>query len=40
VLTQLAFLVGCGEDNIVKGETHGMAQMGGPVISKFSCGNV
>jgi indolepyruvate ferredoxin oxidoreductase alpha subunit len=40
VLTQLAFLAGYGEDNIVKGETHGMAQMGGPVISTFSCGNV
>ena len=40
VLTQLAFLAGYGEQNIVKGETHGMAQMGGPVISTFSCGNV
>jgi indolepyruvate ferredoxin oxidoreductase alpha subunit len=40
VLTQLAFLAGYGDDNIVKGETHGMAQMGGPVISTFSCGKV
>ena len=38
VLTQLAFLAGYGETNIVKGETHGMAQMGGPVISTFACG--
>lgn len=38
VLTQLAFLAGYDEQNIVKGETHGMAQMGGPVISTFSCG--
>jgi hypothetical protein len=29
VLTQLAFLAGYGEQNIIKGETHGMAQMGG-----------
>jgi indolepyruvate ferredoxin oxidoreductase, alpha subunit len=40
VLTQLAFLSGYGEENIVKGETHGMAQMGGPVISTFACGKV
>ena len=40
VLTQLAFLGGYGEQNIVKGETHGMAQMGGPVISTFACGDV
>jgi indolepyruvate ferredoxin oxidoreductase alpha subunit len=40
VLTQVAFLAGYGEDNIVKGETHGMAQMGGPVISTFACGQV
>ena len=38
VLTQLAFLAGYGDTNVVKGETHGMAQMGGPVISTFSCG--
>jgi indolepyruvate ferredoxin oxidoreductase alpha subunit len=38
VLTQLAFLAGYGDTNVVKGETHGMAQMGGPVISTFGCG--
>lgn len=40
VLTQMAFIAGYGETNVVKGETHGMAQMGGPVISTFSCGKV
>lgn len=40
VLAQMAFLAGYGKDNIVKGETHGMAQMGGPVISTFGCGKV
>jgi indolepyruvate ferredoxin oxidoreductase, alpha subunit len=38
VLTQLAFLAGYDKQNIIKGETHGMAQMGGPVISTFACG--
>jgi len=38
VLTQLAFLAGYDKENIIKGETHGMAQMGGPVISTFACG--
>ena len=40
VMTKLAYLAGFGESNIVKGETHGMAQMGDPVISTFSCGEV
>ena len=40
VLTQLAQLAGYGASNIVKGDTHGMAQMGGPVISTFACGDV
>jgi indolepyruvate ferredoxin oxidoreductase alpha subunit len=40
VLTQLAFLAGYSANNIIKGETHGMAQMGGPVISTFACGDV
>jgi indolepyruvate ferredoxin oxidoreductase alpha subunit len=40
VLSQLAFLAGYDAKNIAKGETHGMAQMGGPVISTFSCGKV
>ncbi len=39
-LARMAFLAGYGKENIVKGETHGMAQMGGPVISTFGCGNV
>ncbi len=40
VMSQLAFLAGYGKKNIIKGETHGMAQMGGPVISTFACGDV
>ena len=40
VLTQVALLAGYDQTNIVKGETHGMAQMGGPVISTFGCGTV
>jgi len=40
VLTQLALEAGYAESNIVKGDTHGMAQMGGPVISTFGCGAV
>ncbi len=40
VLTRLAFLAGYGDTNVVKAETHGMAQMGGPVISTFACGEV
>jgi indolepyruvate ferredoxin oxidoreductase alpha subunit len=40
VLTQVALHAGYAETNIVKGETHGMAQMGGPVISTFGCGTV
>lgn len=36
VLAELALLAGYPQ--IVKGETHGMAQLGGPVISTFSCG--
>jgi indolepyruvate ferredoxin oxidoreductase alpha subunit len=40
VLTQVALQAGYEEKNIVKGETHGMAQMGGPVISTFGCGTV
>ncbi len=38
VLTKLAFLSGYADSNVIKGETHGMAQMGGPVISTFACG--
>ncbi|MBN1920718.1 MAG: 2-oxoacid:acceptor oxidoreductase family protein, partial [Anaerolineae bacterium] len=40
VLSQLAMLAGYNEKNIIKGETHGMAQMGGPVISTFGCGQI
>ena len=50
VLSQLALLAGYDQpmhgegmgsrSTILKGETHGMAQMGGPVVSTFSCGNV
>jgi indolepyruvate ferredoxin oxidoreductase, alpha subunit len=39
-LSQMAFLSGYGETNIIKGDTHGMAQMGGPVVSTFACGSV
>ena len=36
VLSELALLA--GYENVIKGETHGMAQLGGPVISTFGCG--
>ena len=29
-----------GFTNVIKGETHGMAQLGGPVVSTFGCGDV
>jgi indolepyruvate ferredoxin oxidoreductase, alpha subunit len=38
VLAELAALV--GYRRLVKGETHGMAQLGGAVISTFGCGEV
>jgi indolepyruvate ferredoxin oxidoreductase alpha subunit len=38
VLAEVALRLGAG--NVVKGETHGMAQLGGPVISTFGCGEV
>ena len=40
VLSELALLTPYSETHIVKGDTHGMAQLGGSVISTFSCGNV
>jgi indolepyruvate ferredoxin oxidoreductase alpha subunit len=40
VLTEVALLTQYAGTNIVKGDTHGMAQMGGPVLSTFSCGDV
>ncbi|MBI5477889.1 MAG: 2-oxoacid:acceptor oxidoreductase family protein, partial [Deltaproteobacteria bacterium] len=30
----------CGFSRIIKGETHGMAQLGGAVVSTFACGAV
>jgi indolepyruvate ferredoxin oxidoreductase, alpha subunit len=36
VLAELALR--SGYTNVIKGETHGMAQLGGPVISTFGCG--
>lgn len=38
VLAEMALRTPYSSANIVKGDTHGMAQMGGPVISTFSCG--
>jgi indolepyruvate ferredoxin oxidoreductase alpha subunit len=40
VLSEMALRTPYAGTNIVKGETHGMAQLGGPVISTFSCGAV
>ena len=38
VLAEAALLAGYG--TVLKGETHGMAQLGGAVISTFACGDV
>ena len=38
VLVNVALNLGYGDSNIIKGETHGMAQLGGPVLSTFGCG--
>ncbi|MBN2359424.1 MAG: 2-oxoacid:acceptor oxidoreductase family protein, partial [Deltaproteobacteria bacterium] len=38
VLSEVALRTGFG--NVVKGETHGMAQLGGAVQSTFACGDV
>lgn len=38
VLSEVALRTGFG--NVVKGETHGMAQLGGAVMSTFACGDV
>jgi indolepyruvate ferredoxin oxidoreductase alpha subunit len=38
ILSSVALLAGFR--NVVKGETHGMAQLGGAVLSTFSCGQV
>lgn len=40
VLSEVVLKTPYAESNIVKGDTHGMAQLGGPVISTFSCGTV
>ena len=40
VLAEVAMRTPYAETHIVKGDTHGMAQLGGSVISTFSCGNV
>jgi len=39
-LSEVVLRTPYSESNIVKGDTHGMAQLGGPVISTFSCGSV
>jgi len=40
VLAEVALNSPYRDIHIVKGDTHGMAQLGGPVISTFGCGNV
>ncbi|OFX40278.1 MAG: hypothetical protein A2X08_05750 [Bacteroidetes bacterium GWA2_32_17] len=40
VLSEMAMQTPYFNTNIVKGDTHGMAQLGGSVISTFGCGNV
>ncbi|MCP5046528.1 MAG: pyruvate ferredoxin oxidoreductase, partial [bacterium] len=40
VLTQMAMRTPYANTHIVKGDTRGMAQLGGSVISTFNCGNV
>lgn len=40
VLSEVILRTPYSETNIVKGDTHGMAQLGGSVISTFSCGKV
>lgn len=40
VLSEVVLRTPYAESNIIKGDTHGMAQLGGSVISTFSCGNV
>ncbi len=40
VLSEVAMRTPYADTHIVKGDTHGMAQLGGSVISTFSCGNV
>jgi len=40
VLAEVALRTPYAQTHIIKGETHGMAQLGGPVISTFACGQV
>ncbi|MFH1756264.1 MAG: 2-oxoacid:acceptor oxidoreductase family protein, partial [Candidatus Latescibacterota bacterium] len=40
VLSEVAMATPYAKTRIVKGDTHGMAQLGGPVISTFGCGKV
>jgi len=40
ILSEVILKTSFVKTNIIKGDTHGMAQLGGPVISTFSCGNV
>ena len=40
VLSEVILRTPFKESNIIKGDTHGMAQLGGPVISTFGCGKV
>ncbi len=40
VLSEVALRTPYADTHIVKGDTHGMAQLGGPVISTFGCGEV
>jgi indolepyruvate ferredoxin oxidoreductase alpha subunit len=40
VLSEVAMATPYAKTQIVKGDTHGMAQLGGPVISTFACGRV
>lgn len=40
VLSTMMLKTPYADTHIVKGDTHGMAQLGGPVISTFSCGDV
>lgn len=40
VLSAMALNTPYADLHIVKGDTHGMAQLGGPVISTFCCGDV
>jgi indolepyruvate ferredoxin oxidoreductase alpha subunit len=40
MLSEVALRTPYADTHIVKGDTHGMAQLGGPVISTFNCGKV